>query len=68
MVLNDAAEHSDQTGGGKVESASIQFSRRQPQNWFTRSSFRRLDKKSNAKQSLTCDGGKSGSPIIFFKN
>jgi len=28
MALNEDAEHSDKTGGGKVESASIQFSRR----------------------------------------
>jgi hypothetical protein len=34
----------------------------------TRTSFGRLDKNSNAKQSQTSAGGKSDSPNIFFKN
>ena len=68
MVLNDDAVHSDQTGRGKLESASINFlagSRKtvplacRSEDWI---------KILNAKQSQTSVGGKSDSPNIFFKN
>ena len=67
MVLNDDAVHSDQTGGGKLESASIQFCRRWLQNCSTRLSLGRLDKISNANQSQNSAGGKSDSPSIFSR-
>ena len=67
-VLNDDAEYSGHTVGGKVKSASIKFSNRSSQNCSTRLSFGRWDVKSNAKRSLTSVGGKCDSSNIIFKN
>jgi len=66
-VLNDDAEYSDQTVGGKVKSATIKFSSRSSQNCSTRLSFGRLDVKSYTKRSLTSVGGKCDSPNVIFK-
>ena len=53
VVLSDDEEHSDQTGGGSMESASIRFYKMYSQNCSTRLSFSKLDIKPNTKQSLT---------------
>ena len=58
MVLNDDAELSDHAGGGKIERASIQFSKMQSQHSSPRLSFGRLDVTSNTKQLLTSTGVK----------
>ena len=68
MVLNDEAVHSDETGGGKVESARIKIFYHVVAKLFTRLSLGKLDKNSNAKQLQTSASGKSNSPNILFKN